>query len=123
MPCPPLTYLPPPPSGKNGWPWNVGTTSPLPTSRADGTPWPRVSIVTPSYNQGRFYRGTIRSVLLQGYPNLEFIIVDGGSADGSIDIIRKYEPWLRIGSAKRTAGRVTRSIRGCCVPLGRYFSS
>lgn len=71
----------------------------------DGEPWPKISIVTPSHNQGKFLEETIRSVLLQGYPNLEYIVMDGGSTDGSVDIIRRYEPWLAYWTSKPDRGQ------------------
>ena len=99
MRCPSLDELPPPPPGRSGWPWTEETP------RFDAMNAPKITVVTPSYMQAAFIEETIRSVLLQGYPELEYFVLDGGSTDGTVEIIRKYEPWLARWRSERDRGQ------------------
>ncbi len=64
----------------------------------------RISIVTPSFNQAKYLEETIQSVIGQNYPNLEYIIIDGGSTDGSVEIIKKYENQIAYWESKPDKG-------------------
>jgi hypothetical protein len=120
-PVPTLHELPAPPAGKSGWPWTESCPQ-LPALAPDGSPWPRISIITPSFNQGRYIEETIRSILLQGYPNLEYIIMDGGSTDETVEIIRKYEPWLSGWVSERDKGQSDAINKGFARIHGDVFN-
>jgi glycosyltransferase involved in cell wall biosynthesis len=87
----------------------------------DGSPWERVSIVTPSFNQGCYLEETIRSILLQGYPDLEYIIIDGGSSDETLEVIRKYEPWLAFWLSETDRGQADAINKGLARCTGEIF--
>lgn len=97
-----LVKLPSPPAGRNGWPWTVEHNPGVYEGRSE---WPRISIITPSFNQAQFLEETIRSVLLQNYPNLQYAVIDGGSTDGSVDIIRKYATWIDFWVSEKDRGQ------------------
>jgi len=71
----------------------------------DSCALPKISIVSPSYNQGIFLEETMLSILNQGYPNLEYIVIDGGSSDGSLDIIKKHENRLAYWVSEQDDGQ------------------
>lgn len=106
-----LDDLPLPPPGKTGFPWTEAST-PVPPTLPNGKPWPCVTVMTPSFNQAAYLEETIRSVLLQGYPNLEYRIFDGGSTDGSVEIIQKYSPWIDYWHSQRDRGHWDAISRG-----------
>ena len=85
--------LPPPLGNPAKFMWVADPDVQPPTLSVD-QPWPRITVVTPSYNQGTYLEETIRSVLLQSYPNLEFFVMDGGSSDESVTIIKHYAQWI-----------------------------
>ncbi len=77
---------------KFGWPWGVSPTY----STGSKGPFPRISVVTPNYNGAKYIEATIRSVICQGYPNLQYIVVDGASTDESMDIINRYKDHISV---------------------------
>lgn len=132
--------LPTPPNDLDTWPWVQETAS---INQGATFQWPKITIVTPSYNQGQFIEETIRSVLLQNYPNLEYIIIDGGSTDQTVDILRKYDSWITYWVSepdkgqthainkgfKRAKGEIINWLNsddllypGALYKIGRYFA-
>ena len=82
----------------------------------------KISIITPSFNQGLYLEQTILSVLNQNYPNLEYIIIDGGSSDNSIEIIKKYEQHLTYWISEKDKGQSDAINKGLKKITGDIFN-
>src|SRR5262245_7962456 len=119
MLCPKLAELPNPPTGKTGWPWTEESTR-LSNRTTEDRAWLRISVVTPSFNQGEFIEETIRSILLQGYPNLEYLIIDGGSTDNTLEIIKKYSSWISYWVSEPDNGQSDAINRGLKKASGEF---
>lgn len=84
--------------------------------------WPKISIITPSYNQGHFLEQTICSIIGQDYPNLEYIIIDGGSSDNSVEIIKKYEKQLAYWVSEEDGGNYDAINKGFSKATGEILA-
>lgn len=82
----------------------------------------KISIVTPSYNQGEYIEETIQSVLDQNYPGLEYIIIDGGSTDNTIEVIKKYEKHLKFWVSEKDKGQANAINKGLKHCTGEIFN-
>lgn len=107
-----LAALPAPPSGRTGWPWTE-ETSPSVYAEAPVSGWPVFTIICPSFQQGRYIEETIRSVLLQNYPRLEFIVMDGGSRDETPALLARYAPWLTHWESQPDRGQSHALNKAC----------
>ncbi|WP_442507919.1 glycosyltransferase family 2 protein [Novipirellula sp. SH528] len=104
---------------KQGWPWDA---SDAPSPAGDLTKFPCITVVTPSYNQGNFLEETIRSVLLQDYPNLQYIVVDGGSTDQSHAILDRYSEHLSVVIREPDEGQSDAIAKGLALAEGDFFN-
>ena len=108
---------------KKGWPW---TEEKDPSIYSGVAALPKISIVTPSFNQGEYIEETIRSVLLQNYPNLEYIVIDGGSTDKTIEIIKKYAQWITYWVSEPDNGQshaLNKGVEKCTGEIFNWINS
>src|SRR3989442_6408876 len=100
----------------------IPDAAPRNATPASGAPLPLISIVTPSFNKGRFRRETMQSVLSQDYPALEYVVVDGGSTDGSADLIREQAGRLAWWASEKDAGQYDAINKGFARTSGEVMA-
>ena len=90
-------------------------------SVSSGADWPKISIVMPSFNQVQFIERSILSVLNQGYPNIELIVIDGGSSDGTVNIIKRYEDRIAYWVSEKDKGQSDALNKGFLRASGEIY--
>ena len=113
-----LMSLPDPPAGKTGWPWTPDD------SRGNNSlaNYPKITIVTPSYQHGHYLEETMRSVLLQDYPNLEYIVIDGGSKDETGQLLKRYDRQLSYWVSEPDRGHAHALNKGFARATGEILA-
>lgn len=92
----------------------------MPATAPGGGAWPKVTVVTPSFNQARYVEETIRSVLLQGYPDLEYIVMDGGSRDNTVEVLRRYARFITYWTSEKDRGQSDAINKGFRLSTGEW---
>src|SRR4051812_44681642 len=89
-------------------------------------PLPRISVVVPSYNQGQFLGEALQSIFRQGYPDLEVVVMDGGSTDDSVSVLRSFAPRLKYWQSQKDGGQsaaINAGLRHCSGDLVAWLNS
>jgi glycosyltransferase involved in cell wall biosynthesis len=107
-------------TGHSVWPW-VEPLHRLSSAPVDGQNWPKISIVTPNFNYGHLVETTIRSILAQEYPNLEYIVIDDGSTDDSVQVIGKHKGQLAHFEHQANQGQYATINKGFARATGEIF--
>ncbi len=109
-------------SGRGPWPYSAADSPCMSATLANGAPWPRISIVTPTYNQGQYIEQTILSVLNQNYPNLQYILVDGASTDDTMSIVNRYRSEIDIVISEKDKGQSSAINKGMALADGELVT-
>ena len=110
-------------SGRAAWPYAADPRTPrVPATMPGGRPWPRISVVTPSFNQGQYIEETMLSVLNQGYPNLEYLVVDGGSTDATLSVVEHYKDRLAHFESQMDRGQADAINKGFARATGEILT-
>ncbi|MGL4400514.1 MAG: glycosyltransferase, partial [Luteolibacter sp.] len=104
------------------WPYKPPAWRPIPAKLPSGQPWPRISIITPSYNQGHYIEQTILSIANQNYPNVEHIVIDGGSTDETVSVLEQYSPLLTSWVSEKDGGQSNAINKGFAKATGEIVT-